>query len=336
MKSLVVLSLTLAVVSCRTTAEHMDAHPEMPMATLVVEAESLVVKIPVEGTVTARRSAELSTRMMARISSVAVDVGAPVRVGQVLVRLGNEDVAAKRVSAEAAVDAARAAREEAARQAARMDTLYAQDAVPLVQRDGAQLALTQVTAQLAMARAALQEVEAAETYATIRAPFDGFVVARHVDPGDLAHPGVPILVVEGSGARDAVLAVPAEIANRVQRGDSVDIQTHDGRAITAPIRAIAAGADPRSRTVQVLVALPADWPTGIAVTGLMPGGVRASAVIPATAVVHRGQLTGVRVASHDGVTLRWVRLGRTIAPVRERPARVEVLSGLSAGERITP
>jgi multidrug efflux pump subunit AcrA (membrane-fusion protein) len=52
--------------------------------------------------------------------------------------------------------------------------------------------------------------------------------------------------------------------------------------------------------------------------------------IPTHAVVRRGQLTGVRIVSGDLTTLRWVRLGRTVGD------RIEVLSGLEAGERIAP
>lgn len=334
--TILLLLVGLAAVSCGGSAEYSGRVSETPVAAVVVRAESLVSVVPVEGTVTARRSANLSTRMMARISDILVDVGTPVRAGQPLIRLGVEDVAAKRRSAQAAVEAARAAREEAARQAQRMDTLYAQDVVSLVQRDGARLALTQADAQLAMARSTLQEVESAESYATIRAPFDGFVVARYANPGDLASPGMPLVTVAGSGPRDAVLAVPADVAGRLHEGEEVSISSRDGRSVTAPIRAVSAGADPRSRTVQVLVDLPPDWPTGIAVTALIPGRTKAGIAIPASAVIRRGQLTGVRVATSDGVVLRWIRLGRTMESTTEGPPRIEVLSGLEAGERIVP
>jgi RND family efflux transporter MFP subunit len=322
--------------ACGGAAEPAPRRAEAPLTTVVIEAESLVSVVPVEGTVVARRSADISTRLMARISDVAVDVGTAVESGQTMLRLGGDDVAAKRASAEAAVAVAAAARDEASRHATRMDTLYAQDAVALVQRDGAGLALTQTEAQLAMARSALQEVAAAESYASIRAPFDGFIVSRFVDAGDMANPGMPLLTVEASGPRDAVLAVPAEVAERVSEGDAVAISSRDGRFIDAPVRAISAGADPRSRTVQIMVDLPADWPTGIAITALIPAGTREGIAIPVNAVVRRGQLTGVRVVTDDGVLLRWIRLGRTLAGPEGLRSRVEVLSGLAAGERIVP
>jgi hypothetical protein len=85
-----------------------------------------------------------------------------------------------------------------------------------------------------------------------------------------------------------------------------------------------------SKTVDVRVILPADWPTGVSVTALVPAGVTRAITIPTGAVVRRGQLTGVRVVTADGVSLRWIRLGRTVG----EGERVEVLSGLNAGDQI--
>jgi RND family efflux transporter MFP subunit len=179
-----------------------------------------------------------------------------------------------------------------------------------------------------MAEAALADVETAAGYARIVAPFDGVVVMRNVDPGDLAAPGQPLLVVESTGPKEAVLAVPADLAAGLHPGDSLWIA--GAERVTARVRAVAGGADAATRTVEVRATVPADWPSGVAVTGLIPTGLRPGISIPVTAVVHRGQLTGVRVIAGDQSVLRWVRLGRTLGD------RVEVLSGLQPGERIVP
>ena len=85
-----------------------------------------------------------------------------------------------------------------------------------------------------------------------------------------------------------------------------------------------------SKTVDVRVILPATWPTGMSLQALVPVGAVEAVTIPVEAVVHRGQLTGVRVLTVDGAALRWIRLGRTTGS----GDRIEVLSGLSAGDRI--
>jgi RND family efflux transporter MFP subunit len=173
-------------------------------------------------------------------------------------------------------------------------------------------------------------VETAAGYARIVAPFDGVVVGRSVDPGDLAAPGMPLLAVESTGPRDVVLAVAPELTAGLRPGTVVEVVARDGRRTDGTIRSVAGGADPATRTVEVRVEVPADWATGVSATALVPSGTRFAVTVPADAVVRRGQLTGVHVVSGDVVTLRWIRVGRTVGD------RVEVLSGLEAGERIAP
>jgi RND family efflux transporter MFP subunit len=300
-----------------------------PGSGVVVELEEIQVNVPVEGTVVARNRAEITTRMMARVSDLTADVGTRVRAGQVLIRLGTEDIEASRAKAEAAVLVATAAREEAQKHADRMDALLAQDVVPQVQRDQAHLQLTQAESQLAMATATLREVETAGSYASIRAPFSGEVVGRFIDEGDVAAPGMPLLVVEEVGPREGRLAVPVDAAGDLEVGSIVKVTTLGGRTADAPVRVVAAGADPMSKTVEVRVTLPADWPTGVSVTALVPGGTSRGVTVPPTAVIRRGQLTGVQVITSGGVALRWVRLGRAVSE-----DRVEVLSGLNPGDEI--
>jgi RND family efflux transporter MFP subunit len=334
MKTLSMLTaaaVTVAAAACgASTAEQPAPEATTPAPTITVGADTLATTVAAEGTVRARHRAEISTRMMARVAEVPAEIGTRVRAGQTLIRLGVEDVAADRAKAEAGVTVARAARDEAARMAARMDTLHAEDVVSRVQRDQARLGLTQAESQLAMAEATLREVETAAGYARIAAPFAGVVTARSVDPGDLAAPGMPLLAVESAGPREVVISVAPELAAALRPGTTVDVVARDGRRAGGTIQAVAGGADPTTRTVEVKIAVPADWITGMSATALVPSGTRVGVTIPADAVIRRGQLTGVRVVTGDAVTLRWIRLGRTVGD------RVEVLSGLEAGERIAP
>jgi len=305
--------------------------------TMVVEQTVIAAVVPVDGTVTAREEAVLSTRLMAQITSIEVEVGDPVRRGQALVRLGTEDVSASRGRAEASLLVARAARDEAERHVARMDTLLAQDAVPLVQRDQARLALVQAESQVALAEAAVQEVDAAARYSVLEAPFDGTVVSRTARVGDLASPGLPLLAVAAHGPREVVLGVPVEAARGLRPGSMIAVHGTALERTLARVRAVASGADPRSRTIEVRAELPASWPTGVSVTALVPSGTQEGITIPEAAVVRRGQLTGVHVVGEDGSSLRWIRLGRRIETAGEDgdvEIWVEVLSGLEAGERI--
>jgi RND family efflux transporter MFP subunit len=330
--------LAFGLAACGNEPAEQVATSESSVNTIAVTAEALAAVIPVEGTVHAENRAALSTRMMAHVTSIPVEVGDDVRAGETLIRLGTDDIAVNRAKAEAAVSVATAARDEAERQAARMDTLFALDVVPLVQRDGTRLGLTQAESQLAMAEATLQEVETANKYATIRAPFDGSIVSRNINEGDLAAPGMPLMMIEATGPREAIVSVPVDLAQYVEVGALIAVSSSTGLTAAAEVTAVASGADPMTRTVQVRASLPATWPTGVAITALLPTGTRLGVAIPERAVVRRGQLTGVRVITPDGELLRWIRLGRTVAPLTTGDetveARVEVLSGLEPGERI--
>jgi RND family efflux transporter MFP subunit len=327
-----VLGAVVFLAACGEADSPEDSHAGGPEQTLsvTVEAEEIRVTTPVQGTVMAPNRAEITTRMMARVTELAVDVGSSVRAGQLLVRLGTEDIDANRAKAEASVLVARASRDDAIRNVDRFDALLAQDVVAQVQSDQAHLRLAQAEAQLAIANATLLEVETAGSYATIVAPFDGEVVARLIDRGDLATPGAPLLVVEEAGPRDGWLAIPVEAARGLVVGSSLRVSTVGDRTVDAVVRAVSAGADPTSRTVEARVVLPEDWPTGVSVTALVPTATVEAVTIPTGAVVRRGQLTGVRVVTDDGVVLRWIRLGRTVGD----GARVQVLSGLSPGSTI--
>jgi RND family efflux transporter MFP subunit len=337
-KAIYLATMALGLAACGHETAETTIPDQSPANAMTIEAEALPTVVAVDGNIEAKNRTSLSTRMMARVTSIPVEVGDRVQAGQTLIRLGTEDISANRAKAEAAVRVATAARDEAARHAARMDTLLAQDAVPQVHRDAAFLGLTQAESQLAMADASLVEVETANSYATIRAPFDGAVVARHINVGDLAAPGMPLIVLDANGPREAVIAVPADIARYVTVGSLLTVLGNDGVTTAAEITAVASGADPRTRTVQVRATVPSDWATGVAVTALVPTGSRMGIAIPESAVVRRGQLTGVRVLTDLGEQVRWVRLGRTVALGAvgdgDVEPRLEVLSGLTAGERI--
>lgn len=328
---LTILGLVAVLAACGESHSSETAHADRTEygPGITVQVEDIQMNVPVEGTVVARNRAEITTRMMARVSQVTADIGTRVRKGQVILRLGTEDIAANRAKAEAAVMVATLGRAEAMKQADRMDALLSQDVVPQVQRDQAHLQLAQAESQVVMATATLQEVENAGSYASIRAPFAGEVVGRFIDEGDVAAPGMPLLVVEEAGPREGRLAVPVDVAGSLEVGSTVRVSILGGRTSDAPVRVVAAGADPMSKTVEVRVTLPADWPTGVSLTALVPAGTTQAVTIPTEAVVRRGQLTGVRVITDDGASLRWIRLGRSVDE-----GRVEVLSGLSQGDEI--
>ncbi|HKJ03382.1 MAG TPA: efflux RND transporter periplasmic adaptor subunit, partial [Longimicrobiales bacterium] len=200
--------------------------------------------------VISERTAEIATRMSGTVERVLADVGSRVRAGDVLVSLDAADIGAR-------VAAARAQQELAERSFARVENL---------QRDGAasQQELDQARAGLEAARAMATEAEAQQSYAAVRAPFDGVVTQRTVDPGDLALPGQPMLVMMAPGAVKVVAELPAHRAGSIFVGDEVRVggagKTHAAR-VTRVVPALVGG----SRTFRVEASLVDPE------AGLMPG-----------------------------------------------------------------
>ena len=180
--------------------------------------------------------------------------------------------------------------------------------------------------------AELQTAEIALGETRIAAPATGVVVDRRVEPGDLAIPGQPLLVLDDPRAYRLEAEVGESGVGRVQMGQSVPVLIDSlGRTLPGRVAEIIPAADPASRTVTVKLDLPSDpgLRSGLFGRAHFPGGERQALLVPAAALVERGQLTGVYVVDGQGVArLRLVTAGARHAD------RVEILSGLEAGERI--
>lgn len=268
------------------------------------------------GTVRASRRAELSTRLAGRIESVRVRPGDQVRSGQLLLTL-------ERASLSAAERQAKSALELATASLRRVERLHRDSAAPLVQLEAARNAFTQAQGQA-------QAVQADLAYAEVRAPFDGRVTSRLADPGDLAGPGRPLLIVEDATRREIVVTIPDELRGRARPGQEVMVELGDGRRrTTARVLAEVTGADPRSPTVELRLAGPADLTSGLAAVVEIPIGERSALRVPSSALVERGQLQGVFLFAPDStLRLRWIRVGSV------RGDSAEVVSGLVDGDLV--
>lgn len=270
------------------------------------------------GTLAAARSATLSTRLSATVQAVLVDEGTRVQAGQLLVRLSDSDVRAQLASAETALATAQA-------QERRMKDLAAQRAATPSELEMAEAQRAQAQAQVAAARASL-------AYTELRAPFDGVVQARRIQAGDLVGPGQPLVEVEGAG-----LEVQASLSEResagLRLGQRVRFEA-GGRRGEAEVTALTPGGDPLShrRFLRARVLPPAaGLRSGVFARVEVPGAAQAGpagAWVPRSAVVERGDLTGVFLAEDGRATLRWIALGEPVGD------RYPVRAGLRPGEAV--
>jgi multidrug efflux pump subunit AcrA (membrane-fusion protein) len=328
----------------------------------------------VVGTVKSRTSTTLSSKIVGTILVLHAREGSQVEAGQVLVELDDRDIAAQLRRAEAglreaeasvgevdraiaAATAARAAaeaqRDLAAATLARYQRLLDRKSVAPqeydqvaarhkaaaadVERAGAEVQALQAKRQQIFARieAAKAEVSSARVmhgYARITAPFSGVVTTKHVDVGALAAPGTPLLTLEDSRRYWLEAAVPESQAALIRRGQSLPVSVEAAAlSVIATVSEIVPAADPTTRTTLVRVDLP-DSPrlrSGFFGRAWVPVGRRQAIQVTRQAVIERGQLQGVYVVGQDDIArFRLVRTGQA------RRDRVEILSGLTGGEKV--
>ncbi len=271
--------------------------------------------------------ATLSTRLMATVLSVAPVEGTHVARGAVLVRLDATDLDAKRKQAAAGIAEATAMHDLAMVTANRMRAMYADSAAPKAQLDAAEANLARATSGLAAARAGAAELEATAAYADVRAPFDGVVTKRFVDPGSFAAPGAPLLTIEASDRLRVTAAIPAELARHLAPGKTIGVRFDD-----AVVQATVEGLVPTGGNLYTVNALFGNRDgkhlAGSAATMLVATGVRHVLLVPTAALVRQGDLVGVRRRMNGGSELTWLRIGGVVGD------RTEVLSGLAVGDSV--
>jgi RND family efflux transporter MFP subunit len=169
-------------------------------------------------------------------------------------------------------------------------------------------------------------------FATVVAPYSGIVSARHVELGEMATPGKPLMTGFDPGTLRVTATVPQAQVAAIQAGAKARIELPSvARWIEAASLTVIPAADPRTHTTQVRIGLPAE------VRGIYPGiyarahfvtGRKPALLVPRAAVIRRSELTAVYVVS-ESVQLRQIRLGTA-----GDEKAVEVLAGLKPGERI--
>ncbi|HOD66829.1 MAG TPA: efflux RND transporter periplasmic adaptor subunit [candidate division Zixibacteria bacterium] len=156
-------------------------------ATLLTGSEASA-DLVATGYVVAQRSAEVASKGTGRLARLDFEEGDRVRVGQVIAELDNADIRAQREQARAELQAAEVDTLTAGRQHRRVRELFASGAVTQIDAEGAESAYLTALARLAAARAALAAAEVALENTYIHAPFDGTILTKNADVGEIVAP----------------------------------------------------------------------------------------------------------------------------------------------------
>ncbi len=303
----------------------------------VTTAMARTVEVPVYtegiGTVRSRRQTRIASRVLAEIREILRQPGDEVAEGKPLVLLDSRDLEARVAEAEANLRARDHALHEAEIELGRMKGLVPSGAASEQQLDAADFRVKGAQAEKEGAEKALEHARIGLGYATIAAPFSGYVFEKLADPGDLAQPGKPILGLYDPKTLRLEASVEEGILYAVKLGDTIDVAIDAlGRTVSGTVSEVVPAVDPSSRTGMVKIDLPQD-------ASLHPGmfgrariafARRSAIAVPASAVVRRGQLDLV-FEVREGETRARMRIVRLGAPIGEL---VEVQAGLRGTERV--
>lgn len=302
------------------------------LATAAVEPTTIAHEYRLDGTVEAINQGTMSAQTSGQVEEVLVDVDDFVEQGALIIRLKDAEQQAGYAQAQASLEAANAQLQEARKEYQRIKDIYARKLVSKADMDRATAALKKARAQQAAAEAGLEQAAEQLEYTRIKAPYTGIVTERHIEAGEVAQPGKPLISGISLDQLRINVDVPQSLIAKVRQHGKARVQLPDGDWLEAQDLTFFPYADPASNTFKVR----ADLPPGV--PGVFPGmslkvafttGSETPLSVPEQAVVHRSEVTGVYVVGRDGaIVLRHIRTGRRL------DGRVVVLAGLREGEQV--
>ncbi|MGA7617420.1 MAG: efflux RND transporter periplasmic adaptor subunit, partial [Thermoanaerobaculia bacterium] len=214
--------------------------------------------LDVTGELVALSRSELATKIPGRVAKVFVDEGQRVRTGEPLLRLETEYFTLDVERARADLARAKAVADEASSDFARKKDLRAKDSIPQSTFDRSQAAWEQARASLSAADTGLRTAQQRLADATLRAPFDGVVVARHTDVGERLSDNTVAFVISQTAPLKLRFDVPERYLASVRRGMKVTagVDPYPGTAFDGEVNVVGGTIDSRTRTFFVEALFP--------------------------------------------------------------------------------
>jgi len=275
--------------------------------------------------------ANLSTKIMGQIAEVYVEEGEKVREGSMMLKINSDDLEAKLATVKAHLKEAKANLENAETQFERVRILHQRKSATQKEYDDSKTQFQSAKARVEGQHQSGNEILELLEYAVLRAPFDGIVVGKFVQKGDLASPGLPMIQIESDQYLEVVAKIPEKDISLFTNTDTVQISVGAlNKVFSGQVTKINPSASNKHGQFEVTFSLPIspEVKSGMYAIVTLKKGTDKRIYIPQKALVWRGQLSGVyTVSSQQQALLRWIRLGD-----REQN-EIEVLSGLSPGDK---
>jgi RND family efflux transporter MFP subunit len=310
--------------------------PEVPVVPAALQ--SVPVGFEFDGVVEPVKQSTVSAQASGRIVQLAVVAGDRVRAGQLLATIDDRETQTGLQRSQAQVAQADADLRNAQANERRTRELQAKGFVSAAALDTAAAALKSAQAARDQAAAGQRQSALAQGFTRVVAPYDGWVRETLAQAGDLAVPGKPILVLYAPTPLRAVVHVPLSRGAAARAASNVEVRVPSANGAPTWIKPVARevlpAADAVAQTIEWRLQLPAAVAAQLApgqqVRVRFAGSEAVRMLVPAGAVLRRGELTAVYVASPQGrFVLKAVRVG-----AEHGAAGTEVLAGLRADDMV--
>jgi RND family efflux transporter MFP subunit len=326
----------IALFACGSEDTGRNAVPSAAPAlkTALVEMRAVDLTYTAEAVVEAVRQSTVAAQVAGRIVDIRFDVGDYVKKGEVIVRIDERSAAQALAASEAQVSEAQAAAANARVQFERAKQLVAQKFISQAAFDKAEADYKATQARVSTLLAGAGQAATERSFSTIVAPYSGIVSARHVELGEMATPGRPLMTGFDPSTLRVVANVPQTQISAIQAQTRVRIEVPSAHKwFEVKSVTVVPSADPRTHTSRVRLDLANEvreiYP-GVFARAHFTVGKATRLLVPRAAIVRRSEVTAVYVVGHEGwPLLRQVRLGAV-----SDDRAVEVLSGLKPGERV--
>ena len=273
-----------------------------------------------DATVEAVHQATISAQTSGRVVKLNVDVDDAVNKGDVLIEFRNKEQ-------KASYNAAKATFDEAESEYSRIKDIFEKKLV-------SKTALDKASANYKTAKAKLDQATESLENTIVRAPYSGIVVKRHIELGELAAPGKPLMTGLSLEALRVNVALPQDLVHIVRQQKKATAILKSGERLPVNEITVSPYADTNNHTFQMRAELPkgdyAIYP-GMFIKVAIVSGVKQSLLVPASAIAKRSEVSAVYVQDKDKkLSFRQVRVGSYYSDSDS----YEILAGLEQNEKV--
>lgn len=300
------------------TSEVLSTDRAVAVKTIELQTESISSSFTANGTVQALKELNFVSDISGRVVGILADKGKYVRKGTALLKLDSQLY-------EADYKAAKAAYEAMLKDEQRFTRSNQAGGVTAQQLDGIRTQLVAAESRLARSRKMFEDC-------TVKAPISGKINFRYVEAGSLIAPNVPLFDIVDDSALKVICNVPEQKMRLLQEGQAITLSSSSlpGETFSGRISYIGIKTDRGlNYPVEIILSANPKLQIGMYLKASFEGRDSHDGIlVPRKAIVGSAKSATVFVVADGKAHLREVTLGDMVGD------RVEILSGVSAGEQL--